>query len=121
MIAGVLALVLAAALLVSKPVAAQEKGKAASADVIFEGKGLFSQRCSVCHSTTERMYGPMLSKNVVVDREDAVRQQIEQGSNLMPGFRYGLKPAQIDAIILYLSSVEPPKKGSKGEDGASLD
>jgi mono/diheme cytochrome c family protein len=119
--AGTLAVILLAVVPAFMPVAAQAKANAPSAEVIFEGKGLFSQRCAVCHSVSEKQYGPMLSKNVIIDREDTVRQQIEQGSTLMPGFQYGLKPAQIDAIILYLSSVEPPKKGVKTQDGALLD
>jgi mono/diheme cytochrome c family protein len=81
-----------------------------SSDAQVEGKGLFSQRCAVCHSTATKKYGPMLSKQNVIDREDEIRQQIEQGSAMMPGFQYGLKSSQIDAIIGYLRTVEPPAK-----------
>jgi mono/diheme cytochrome c family protein len=91
--------------------AQQSKAKASASDSqTEEGKGLFSQRCAVCHSTATKKYGPMLSKQNVLDREDEIRQQIEQGSAMMPGFQYGLKSAQIDAIIGYLRTVEPPAK-----------
>jgi len=96
----------------------------------LEGKGLFKQRCGVCHLSlvvgmvngqavmlTTNTYGPPLSKDVVNGREDEVRQQIMQGSNRMPGFQYGLKPAQIDAIISYLKTVE--KTSQKGSSNAS--
>jgi mono/diheme cytochrome c family protein len=119
--AGTLAVILLAVVPAFTQVAAQAKAKTSSAEVLLEGKGLFAQRCGVCHSISEKVYGPRLSKDMVIDREDTVRQQIEQGSALMPGFQYGLKPAQIDAIIQYLSSVEPPKKGVKTQDGALLD
>jgi mono/diheme cytochrome c family protein len=106
------ALVFAAIVLASTQLTAQQsKAKASASDSqTDEGKGLFSQRCAVCHSTATKKYGPMLSKQNVIDREDEVRQQIEQGSTMMPGFQYGLKSTQIDAIIGYLRTVEPPAK-----------
>jgi mono/diheme cytochrome c family protein len=87
----------------------ESKSKALSPE-LADGKALFAQRCGVCHSTARKVYGPMLTKDVVIDHEDTVKQQIEQGSTLMPGFRYGLKPAQIDSIIAYLRTVEPPAR-----------
>jgi mono/diheme cytochrome c family protein len=96
--------------------AQQTNQKRSSPAQISEGKGLFLQRCSVCHSITRREYGPMLSKDIVAEREDAVREKIKQGSTLMPGFQHGLKAAQIDAIIEYLRTVERPRTGSETQD-----
>jgi mono/diheme cytochrome c family protein len=87
--------------------------------VQFEGKGLFKQRCTVCHLatvvgtengkpvvSTNKTYGPMLSKDMVIPAEAAIREQIMKGSDKMPAFQYGLKPEQITAIIEYLKTVD---------------
>jgi mono/diheme cytochrome c family protein len=78
------------------------------------GKKLFVQRCSVCHLPalpSYTAYGPLLDRSVVADRgEDAIRQQIVQGSARMPGYQYTLSPAEIDEIVNYLKTLELPKK-----------
>jgi mono/diheme cytochrome c family protein len=53
-------------------------------------------------------YGPTLSRETVQGQEGDVRDLIRAGSERMPGFRYSLEPAQIDAIIAYLATVPPP-------------
>jgi mono/diheme cytochrome c family protein len=54
-------------------------------------------------------YGPALNKGMVEGREGSVRYTIKEGEiGLMPGFRYALEPAEIDAIIEYLKTVENP-------------
>jgi mono/diheme cytochrome c family protein len=86
-----------------------------------QGASLFKQRCGLCHLLTivgkvngqtavmkGRLYGPRLTKDNVVGQEDSVRQQIMSGSVRMPGFQYGLTPAQISSIIEYLKTVEKP-------------
>jgi mono/diheme cytochrome c family protein len=91
-----------------------------------QGKGLFKQRCAVCHLSvivgmengqaivvSSRMYGPTLTKDKVIGAEDAIRAQIMNGSARMPGYQYGLKPQQITAIIEYLKTVD--KKDVKGD------
>lgn len=80
-------------------------------DAERQGAFLFRQRCHVCHGEgmgNPRAYGPLLSKNNVTGREDFARKLIMEGSERMPGFRYGLQPAQIDMIIQYLKRVEKP-------------
>jgi mono/diheme cytochrome c family protein len=76
------------------------------------GHRLFAQSCAVCHlnpSPNAERYGPALWKETVEGREADVRDLIRTGSERMPGFRYDLKPAEIDAIIQYLATVpEPP-------------
>ena len=118
LLAGVAFVLLMIVSISTQRAAGQAKPKDAPSDAQSEGKGLFSQRCAVCHSTATKKYGPMLSKQNVIDREDTVRQQIEQGSALMPGFQYALKSSQIDAIVGYLKTVEPParKVGTNNND-----
>ncbi len=54
-------------------------------------------------------YGPLLNKQTVEDRESSVRTTIMEGeAGLMPGFRYGMEPSEINAIIEYLKTVEKP-------------
>jgi len=85
------------------------------------GRRLFQQHCGVCHTQptlTNPMYGPSLYRDIVNGREDAVRDYIGKGSSKMPGFRYGLKASEIDAIVEYLKTVpKPAQRGSqtKGE------
>ena len=72
-----------------------------------QGRRLFDQRCSVCHTAptvNSRLYGPRLTKEMIAGNEDAVRQQIMNGSERMPGFRYGLTQTEINAIIEYLKT-----------------
>jgi mono/diheme cytochrome c family protein len=80
------------------------------------GRRIFQQRCGVCHTQPTRtspMYGPVLYKDIVEGNEDTIRQFIRSGSARMPGFKYGLEPLEIDAIVEYLKTVpKPPKSGS---------
>lgn len=76
-----------------------------------QGAFLFKQRCNVCHGAamdTPTSYAPLLSRKNVEGRDDFVRKLIMDGSALMPAFRHGLQPAQIDSIIEYLKKVERP-------------
>lgn len=90
-------------------------------DAVTSGRRLFQQHCSVCHTQptlTNPMYGPSLYRDLVSGREDAVRDYIDKGSSKMPGFRYGLKASDINAIIEYLKTVpKPAQRGpqNKGE------
>lgn len=74
------------------------------------GRRIFQQRCGVCHTqpTASPMYGIVLSKEIVDGNEDTVREYIRNGSKKMPGFKYGLEPAEIDAIVEYLKTVPKP-------------
>src|ERR1700674_5513355 len=69
-----------------------------------QGQLLFQQRCSICHTllsaTYRKTYGPLLGMDVVNNNEDFMRRSIMDGrEDLMPGFKYGLTRAEIDAII----------------------
>jgi mono/diheme cytochrome c family protein len=96
------------------------------------GQALFKQRCGVCHIPlvvgkdkeqtvvlSTSTYGPTLTKQLVTPAEEAMRQQILNGSARMPGFQYTLKPEQIDAIIAYLKTVD--KSAQRGASGATND
>ena len=94
---------------------------AAGQDAVTSGRRLFQQHCSVCHTQptlTNPMYGPSLYRDLVSGREEAVRDYIDKGSSKMPGFRYGLKASDINAIIEYLKTLpKPAQRGpqTKGE------
>jgi len=74
------------------------------------GQKLFLQRCALCHAgyaPLYRTYGPPLDKEIVADRgEKTVRAKIMDGSVAMPGWKYSLKPADVDNIIAYLKTVK---------------
>jgi len=73
------------------------------------GMRVFLQRCSICHLGVPPQYqtlGPILHKDLIASLGDpAVRKKILEGSARMPGFQYGLKPAEVDDVIAYLKSI----------------
>ena len=72
------------------------------------GLRLFNQSCRVCHSKPtllSGMYGPALSMNTLSGNADAIRTFISNGTARMPGFKYDLTPAQIDAIVAYIKTI----------------
>ena len=75
-----------------------------------KGKGMFQQRCSLCHLPRsyddDSTYGPKLSAATVTGKEAGVRALIRQGTPNMPGFQHGLTPDEIDSIIAYLKTVK---------------
>jgi mono/diheme cytochrome c family protein len=86
------------------PALAQSAGEAAP-----DGHRLFAQSCAVCHmkpSPVAKTYGPELTQDLVKGHEDAIAQIIRDGSQRMPGFKYDLAPAEIDAIVQYLANGE---------------
>jgi mono/diheme cytochrome c family protein len=88
------------------------------------GRRVFQQRCAICHTESTpgaRRYGPVLSKDLVDGNEDVIRDFISNGSKgKMPGFKYGLEPPEINAIVEYLKTVPRPAKRSgtgQSQDG----
>ena len=82
------------------------------------GRRLFMQNCSLCHlsrsdnlKSTEAgsAYGGDLKglfKGQKPMTDQAVQAFVQQGlPGKMPGFRYGLKPEEIDTIISYLKTL----------------
>jgi len=85
------------------------------------GRRIFQQRCGICHTqpTASPMYGVVLYRDLVDGNEDMIRDYIRNGSKRMPGFKYGLEPAEIDAIVEYLKTVPKPapKNAQPGAPG----
>ena len=79
------------------------------------GRRIYQQRCGVCHTqpTASPMYGIALNKELVDGNEEMIRDYIRNGSKKMPGFKYGLEPTEIDAIVEYLKTV--PKAAPRNQ------
>ena len=76
----------------------------------IRGAYLFRQHCDACHApntTTANSFGPRISKENLVDREDDIRTQIMDGSENMPAFKYAFQKSQVSDIIAFLKKVEP--------------
>ncbi len=73
------------------------------------GMRLFNQSCRVCHvkpQLASPQFAPVLSKNTFGGHEAALRQFIANGTPRMPGFKTHFKPAEIDAIVAYLKTID---------------
>jgi mono/diheme cytochrome c family protein len=79
------------------------------------GQRIYQQRCGVCHTIVAPvfpMYGPALYKDLVIGSEDAIKEMIRSGTSKMPGFKLGLQPSEIDAIVEYLKTAPKPPKST---------
>ena len=75
------------------------------------GRRIVAQRCANCHAGNPRQPGPPLGKQIVESRGEAfVRDKVNKGSTLMPGFQYTLQAGQIDDIIAFLKTYSPPAR-----------
>jgi len=90
------------------------------------GRRVFQQRCAVCHTKVNAaspMYGISLNKDLVEGNETMIADYIRNGSKKMPGFKYGLEPSEIDAIVAYLKTVPKsaaaPSSAAKAADSAT--
>jgi mono/diheme cytochrome c family protein len=75
------------------------------------GRQVLAQSCGVCHlppARGARTYGPGLGKTSGGGNDDLVRKVILEGTPRMPGFKYFLQPAEIDAIIAFIRTVPAP-------------
>ena len=87
------------------------------------GQRVFEQRCGICHAPARpgfQMYGPALYKDLVNGSEDAIKEMIRSGSDKMPGFKLGLQPSEIDAIVEYLKTVSKPPKNAEPATGGTM-
>ena len=92
-------------------------------DVQKLGQRVFQQRCGICHEQARpgfQMYGPALYKDLVSGSEDAIKERIRSGSAKMPGFKLGLQPSEIDAIVEYLKTVPKPPKNTGPATGGTM-
>jgi mono/diheme cytochrome c family protein len=93
--------------LVIWPVAAT----AQSNDQTLLGLRLFNQSCRVCHTKPQLsspQYAPALSMNTLGGKADIIHETIANGTPRMPGFKYDLKPAEIDAVVAYIKTIPAP-------------
>ncbi len=84
------------------------------------GQRVFQQRCGICHAPARagfQMYGTALYKDLINGNEDAIKEMIRSGSGKMPGFKLGLQPSEIDAIVEYLKTVPKPPKNTDAAGG----
>ena len=87
------------------------------------GQRVYQQRCAICHAPAAPgfvMYGPPLYKDLIVGSEDSIKEIIRSGSGKMPGFKLGLQPSEIDAIVEYLKTVPKPPKNTEPGSGGSM-
>jgi mono/diheme cytochrome c family protein len=92
-------------------------------DIRKLGQRVFQQRCGICHAPARpgfQMYGPALYKDLVNGSEDAIKEMIRSGSSKMPGFKLGLQPSEIDAIVEYLKTVPKPPKNTEPAAGGAM-
>jgi mono/diheme cytochrome c family protein len=92
-------------------------------DVQKLGHRVFEQRCGICHEQARagfQTYAPLLYKDLVSGSEDAIKEIIRSGSAKMPGFKLGLQPAEIDAIVEYLKTVPKPAKAAQPAGGGDM-
>lgn len=83
----------------------------------LNGRRIVAQRCANCHAGNPRQPGPPLGKPVVESRGEAfIRDKVNKGSMLMPGFQYTLNAGQIDDIIAFLKTYTPPARGPAAGD-----
>lgn len=75
------------------------------------GEALFVQNCTLCHMPSNqkkklRIQAPPLEGIYGENADDdGLRQFIQQGvPGMMPAFRFGLEPKQVDDIVAYLKT-----------------
>jgi mono/diheme cytochrome c family protein len=92
-------------------------------DVQKLGQRVFQQRCGICHAPARagfQMYGTALYKDLINGNEDAIKEMIRTGTSKMPGFKLGLQPSEIDAIVEYLKTVPKPAKNAEPATGGGM-
>ena len=92
-------------------------------DIQKLGQRVFQQRCAICHAPARpgfQMYGTALYKDLVNGSEDAIKEIIRSGSSKMPGFKLGLQPSEIDAIVEYLKTVQRPRRSTEPATGGTM-
>jgi mono/diheme cytochrome c family protein len=120
LIFGICCLALVFSSIVPRTHAQSEKKPTATVTLSVQeqrGQGIFFQRCSLCHMTKMetpapqpfKSFGPslkgMVQKDADADQISFFRDFIMTGTDRMPGFRYGLKPSEIDDVIAYLKTL----------------
>ena len=84
-------------------------------DNVYRGRTLWLERCALCHDgvgqPSYRTMGPWIgAETVQTVGETAMRAIINAGTQRMPGYRYTLKPQQMDDLFAFLKTVGPDQK-----------
>ena len=111
--------------LVLWPIAAAAQPVGSGSDQTMLGMRLFNQSCRVCHTKPQLVspqYAPVLSMNTLGGKADVMREVISNGTPRMPGFKYHFKPAEIDAIVVYIKTIPAPSDAPPpAKSGSSRD
>jgi cbb3-type cytochrome c oxidase subunit III len=87
----------------AQPEGAKPSGGGGAAD----GKQVFSDNCSSCHTLKDAgatgTVGPNLDD--LKPPKETVKRQVENGGGAMPAFKGTLSPAEIDAVAAYVARV----------------
>ncbi len=86
------------------------------------GERLFNRSCVLCHKNpqvTSGQYAPLLSKDTLGGKAEAIAAVIRDGSPHMPGFKFLFTPTQIDAVAAYVETLPPAAAASPGRKGSS--
>ena len=78
----------------------------------LEGQHLFVQHCGLCHNKIQvnvpAPNGPVVTKAVLDNGNEAqIRTQLANGSPNMPGYKLMFEPAQMDALVDYIRTLNP--------------
>jgi len=98
---------------------AQESGKkpaTGTAAAAGRGKTLFQQKCAICHydNSEQKKIGPGLkgiskrgtfSVNGSKITDESLRTWIENGDQMMQGFKETLEPGQIKDVVAYVKTL----------------
>ncbi len=95
---------------------ATTKTTSANAAAVGRGKTVFQQKCSVCHydNSEQKKIGPGLkglskrgtfSVNGNKITDESLKAWIENGDQLMPGFKDVLEAGQIKDVIAYVKTL----------------
>jgi mono/diheme cytochrome c family protein len=83
----------------------------------LNGRRIVAQRCANCHAGNPRQPGPPLGRAIIESRGDAfIRDKVNTGSTLMPGFQYTLNAGEINEIIAFLKTYTAPARSAPAEE-----
>jgi len=114
MLVAVWYLTIAATAFTQSPLQSSPPRATSESDAVKRGEAWFYQRCSLCHmgrivkDDTYESMAPSLEgilKDAPSDREQLVRETIQQGMRRMPGFRYNFTPTEFEELIAYLKTL----------------
>jgi mono/diheme cytochrome c family protein len=84
-------------------------------DNVYRGRTIWLERCALCHDgvgqPSYHTMGPWIgAETVQTVGETPMRAIVNAGTQRMPGYRYTLKPGQMDDLFAFLKTVGPDQK-----------